>query len=410
KAENAPTYHAKEIAGFRAKQHNATLILASATPSIESFYHAKQGTYKLIQLTKRPTAQHLPDVEICDMREEIKNGNRSCIGTALQRQLRKNKDAGEQTILFLNRRGFSSFVSCRNCGFVIKCKNCDVSLTYHKAKGTLSCHFCGHTIKKPTTCPECGSSFIKDFGTGTQKVEEELLALFPDMSVLRMDADTTNAKSSHSAILKRFEEEKIDILLGTQMVAKGLDFPNVTLVGVLAADQSLFIDDFRAGERTFDLITQVCGRAGRGDVRGRGLIQTYMPESQVLIQAKQQDYLAFYENEIKLRQQLHYPPFCHIVSVLLTAPTQNGLGNYAKKIARALSLVMQKDYDEPYEILGPAESSVTKINGRFRQRIWIKCTLNANAEDIFARLRQYHLNEKNPHINMVIENNPYSSI
>ncbi len=410
KAENAPTYHAREVAEFRAKQQNATLILASATPSIESFYRAEKGLYKLISLTKRPTAQHLPDIEICDMREEIKNGNRSCIGSALQREIRKNKDAGEQTILFLNRRGFSSFVSCRNCGFVIKCKNCDVSLTYHKQRGTLSCHFCGYTIKKPVTCPQCSSPFIKEFGTGTQKVEEELSALFPDISVLRMDADTTNAKSSHSAILKRFEEEKIDILLGTQMVTKGLDFPNVTLVGVLAADQSLFVDDFRAGERTFDLITQVCGRAGRGDIRGRGLIQTYIPENYILNQAKQQDYPAFYKNEIALRKQLHYPPFCDIVSVLLTAPTQNGLSSYAKKIAQALSVVMQKDYNGPYEILGPAETTVTKINGRFRQRIWIKCALNAQAENIFSRLRQYHLSEKNPHMNMVIENNPYGSI
>ncbi len=410
KAENAPTYHAKDVADFRCSCHNATLILASATPSIESFYHAKQGDYKLVSLTQRPTAQTLPDVSVCDMREEMKSGNRSCIGTALQREIRKNKDAGEQTILFLNRRGFSSFVSCRSCGFVIKCKNCDVSLTYHKAKGSLSCHFCGYTIKKPTACPQCSSPFIKEFGTGTQKVEEELKTLFPDMSVLRMDVDTTSAKSSHSMILKRFEEENIDILLGTQMVAKGLDFPNVTLVGVLAADQSLFIDDFRAGERTFDLITQVCGRAGRGDVRGRGLIQTYMPENQVIEQAKQQNYLAFYENEILLRKQLHYPPFCDIVSVLLTAPMQNGLRSYAKKIGHALSIVMQKEYHAPYEILGPADTTVTRINGRFRQRIWVKCTLNQQTEDIFARLRQYHINEKNPHINMVIESNPYGAI
>ena len=410
KAENAPTYHAREVADFRAKQHGAAFVLASATPSVESFYQAKQGNYQLISLTRRPTAQNLPTVAVSDMREEMKNGNRSCIGLSLQREIRKNKEQGEQTILFLNRRGFSTFVSCRSCGFVIKCKNCDVSLTYHKAKNSLTCHYCGYTIKKPEMCPNCASSYIKEFGAGTQKVEEELHSLFPDLSVIRMDVDTTSVKSSHRAILEKFDKEKIDILLGTQMVAKGLDFPNVTLVGVLAADQSLFVDDFRAGERTFDLITQVCGRAGRGERQGRALIQTYMPMNSVICQAQEQDYLSFYENEIELRRQLNYPPFCDIISVLLTSPVLNGLSNYAKKLARSIHIVMQKDYDGAFELLGPSETSVTKINGRFRQRIWIKCKMNRKAEDIFARLRSYHINEKNPHINMVIENNPFGAI
>lgn len=410
KAENAPTYHAKEVADFRAKQHNAVLVLASATPSVESFYHAKQGEYTLLALTRRPTAQSLPSVTISDMREEMKNGNRSCIGLALQREIRTNKKNGEQTILFLNRRGFSAFVSCRNCGFVIKCKNCDVSLTYHKSKNALTCHYCGFTMKKPTVCPTCASSYIKEFGAGTQKVEEELRELFPDMSVIRMDVDTTSAKTSHRTILDKFDNERIDILIGTQMVAKGLDFPNVTLVGVLAADQSLFVDDFRAGERTFDLITQVCGRSGRGAKKGRALIQTYMPENPVICQAKEQDYHLFYENEIILRQQLTYPPFCDIISVLLTSPVQNGLSSYAKKLARSIFIVMQKDYGGKFEILGPCETSVSRINGRFRQRIWIKCKINKQAEDIFARLRTYHINEKNTHINMVIENNPFGAI
>lgn len=410
KAENAPTYHAREVADFRAKQHGAALVLASATPSVESFYRAKQGVYQLISLTHRPNKQHLPEVTVSDMREEMKDGNRSCLGLSLQREIRKNKENGEQTILFLNRRGFSTFVSCRNCGFVIKCKNCDVSLTYHKHKNSLTCHYCGYTVRKPEICPRCGSGYIKEFGAGTQKVEEELHALFPDLSVIRMDVDTTNVKSSHRAILEKFDSEKIDILLGTQMVAKGLDFPNVTLVGVLAADQSLFVDDFRANERTFDLITQVCGRAGRGEKKGRALIQTYMPENSVINQAKEQDYISFYENEITLRRQLSYPPFCDIVSVLLTSPVYNGLSTYAKKLARSISIVMQKDYGEKFEILGPSDTSVTKIRGLYRQRIWIKCRLNRQAEDIFARLRSYHINEKNAHINMVIENNPFGAI
>ncbi|MBQ7792451.1 MAG: primosomal protein N', partial [Clostridia bacterium] len=290
KAENAPTYHAREVAAFRAKNHGAALVLASATPSVESYYLAQKGTYQLISLTKRPTAQSLPEVFVSDMRKEMLNGNRSCLGMELQRELRKNKDAGQQSILFLNRRGFSSFVSCRSCGFVIKCKNCDVSLTYHKNRGSLSCHYCGYTVRKPASCPECGSGYIKEFGTGTQKVEEEILSLFPDFSVIRMDVDTTGAKTSHQTLLARFEQEKTDVLLGTQMVAKGLDFPDVTLVGVLAADQSLCIDDFRANERAFNLMTQVCGRAGRGDKPGRALIQTYMPENDVIAFAKKQDY------------------------------------------------------------------------------------------------------------------------
>lgn len=411
KAENAPTYHAREVAAFRAKQAKATLVLASATPSIESFYHAKQGAYKLISLTRRPNAQSLPEVFVSDMREEIQSGNRSCLSTPLQRELRKNKEAGEQSILFLNRRGFSSFVSCRSCGFVIKCKNCDVSLTYHKTRGSLSCHYCGYTVKKPTACPACGSGFIKEFGAGTQKVEEELRTLFPDMSVIRMDVDTTSAKTSHQSLLTQFDKEKTDILLGTQMVAKGLDFPNVTLVGVLAADQSLAINDFRANERAFHLMTQVCGRAGRGKKKGRALIQTYLPENDVIALAQKQDYLSFYESEIQIRKQLNFPPFCDIVSVLITSPLERGLQTYAKKLARSIRIVMEKDYGQPFEILGPCETAVTRIGGRYRQRIWIKCRLNTKAEDIFARLREYHIKAKDAaHINMVIENNPYNAI
>lgn len=410
KSESAPTYHAAEVADFRAKQHNAAVVLASATPSVESFYRAIHGEYTLVSLTHRPNAQSLPPVTVSDMRDEMKNGNRSCIGLSLQKEILKNKENGEQTILFLNRRGFSSFVSCRSCGFVIKCKNCDVALTHHKAKHALTCHYCGFTIKKPTVCPACASSYIKEFGAGTQKVEEEIKGLFPDTSVIRMDVDTTSAKLSHSAILDRFVNEKIDILLGTQMVAKGLDFPNVTLVGVLAADQSLFVDDFRAGERTFDLITQVCGRAGRGEKKGRALIQTYMPDNSVIRQAKEHDYISFYENEIALRRQLVYPPFCDIISVLLTAPVQNGLLSYSKKLARSIFIVMQKEYHDKFEILGPSETSVSRINGRFRQRIWIKCKINKQTKDIFARLRNYHISEKNKHINMVIENNPFGTI
>ncbi len=409
KAENAPTYHAREIALYRAGKHRATCILASATPSVESFYRAKQGEYTLLTLSHRATGANLPEIIVSDMREEIKNGNRSCIGTTLLEEMKKNQLSGEQTILFLNRRGFSTFVSCRSCGYVAKCKNCDITLTHHKTRNTLTCHYCGYTEKKPTVCPECGSPYIKEFGTGTQKVEEEINKIFPDASVIRMDMDTTGAKNSHQSLLSKFEEEKTDILLGTQMVSKGLDFPDVTLVGVLAADQSLGIDDFRANERTFNLITQVCGRAGRGEKRGRAVIQTYMPENITLELAKNQDYISFYNEEIGIRKHLNFPPFCDIVSLLLTSESEIALTEYSKTIARDLHRVMTKELVDGFEILGPAPASIPKISGKYRQRIWVKCALNDRSRDIFTRLRAFHIkNAKN--INMVIENNPYNTI
>ncbi len=409
KAENTPTYHARDVAQFRLKRNNATLILASATPSIESFYLARQGKYKLLSLSQRATGATLPDIIVSDMREELKQGNRSCIGTTLLQEMQLNKTNKEQTILFLNRRGFSTFVSCRSCGYVAKCENCDISLTYHKSRETLSCHYCGYTTKKPTLCPECQSPYIKEFGIGTQKVEEEIKSIFPESSVIRMDMDTTSAKSSHEALLSRFENEKTDILLGTQMVSKGLDFPDVTLVGVLNADQSLAIDDFRANERTFNLITQVCGRAGRGKKRGRAVIQTYMPENSTLELAKTQDYISFYNEEISLRRNLNFPPFCDIVSILITGENDVELINYAKKIKKSIDMVMTKELKNGFEILGPAPAQIPRINGKIRQRIWIKCTLDKKTQDIFSRLRNYHIKNAKD-INMIIENNPYNTI
>ncbi len=409
KAENAPTYHARDIAQLRSRMNNAVCILASATPSVESFYKANSGEYRLLTLSHRATGAELPEIIVSDMRNELKSGNRSCIGSTLMEEIQKNLDRGEQTILFLNRRGFSTFVSCRSCGYVAKCKNCDITLTYHKSRNTLTCHYCGYTIKKPDKCPECDSKYIKEFGTGTQKVEEELKNLFPEISVIRMDVDTTGAKSSHQTLLSRFAEEKTDVLLGTQMVSKGLDFPDVTLVGVLAADQSLGIDDFRANERTFNLITQVCGRAGRGKKHGRAVIQTYMPENQTLELSKSQDYLSFYREEIQLRRSLNFPPFCDIVSLLLTNENEQELHDYAQNIAKSLHQVMAHDAGGYYEILGPAPASIPRIGGKYRIRIWIKCALDEKCTDIFSRLRNYHIKQGN-NINMVIENNPYNTL
>ena len=409
KAENAPTYHAKDVADFRALQNNAALILASATPSLESYYKAKCGTYKLLSLSHRATGAALPEIIVSDMRDELKSGNRTSIGSTLFKEIEKNIECGEQTILFLNRRGFSTFVSCRSCGHVIKCKNCDVTLTYHKSRNTLNCHYCGYTIKKPTVCPECQSPYIKEFGTGTQKVEEEIKSLFPDISIIRMDVDTTGAKYSHETLLSKFSKERTDILLGTQMVSKGLDFENVTLVGVLAADQSLGIDDFRANERTFNLITQVCGRAGRGEKKGRAVIQTYMPDNHTLTLSKNQDYISFYNEEIKIRRELNFPPFCDIVSVLLTGENEYALSEYAKNIKNSLNTVMTKEAVSNFEILGPTAASIPKINSKYRQRIWIKCKLNDKTQDIFLRLRAFHIKNAND-INMTIEQNPYNTL
>lgn len=409
KAENAPTYHAREVALYRAGENHAVCVLASATPSVESFYRAKSGEYTLLTLSTRATGASMPEVTVSDMREEMKSGNRTCIGSALFDEISKNIENKEQTILFLNRRGFSTFVSCRNCGYVAKCKNCDISLTHHKTKNTLTCHYCGYTEKKPTVCPECGSPYIKEFGTGTQKVEEEIKRLFPTASIIRMDMDTTGVKGAHQSLLAKFEEEKTDILLGTQMVSKGLDFPEVTLVGVLNADQSLGIDDFRANERTFNLITQVCGRAGRGEKQGRAIIQTYMPENVTLNLSKNQDYISFYEEEIGLREYLKFPPFCDIVSILLTAEDDVLLTEYSHIIAKDLNIVLTKEGISNFEILGPTYASIPKIASKYRMRIWVKCSMNDKTREIFTRLRAFHIkNAKN--INMVIENNPYNTI
>ena len=409
KAENAPSYHARKVAAFRAETFGAVRVLASATPSLESFYKATHKEYQLLTLKSRATGAALPEIIISDMRNELASGNRSCIGSTLMEEMQKNLERGEQTILFLNRRGFSTFVSCRNCGYVAKCKNCDVTLTYHKSRNTLTCHYCGYTTKKPDKCPECDSSYIKEFGTGTQKVEEELKTLFPNISVIRMDVDTTGAKSSHQTLLAKFSEEKTDVLLGTQMVSKGLDFPDVTLVGVLAADQSLGIDDFRANERTFNLITQVCGRAGRGEKHGRAVIQTYMPENQTLELSKSQDYISFYNEEIELRRHLNFPPFCDIVSVLLTSEKETALSVYALNLTRDIRKVLTREEVGEFEILGPTHASIPRIGGKFRQRIWIKCKLNKKTQDIFNRLRNYHI-KNGKDINMIIENNPYNTL
>lgn len=404
KSQSTPSYHAREIAAMRAKQNNIPLVLASATPSVESYYKALSGKYSLLTLENRAGTQNLPEVSVIDMRQELAEGNRSLFSSALKDEIQKNLDKGQQTILFLNRRGFSTFISCRSCGYVVKCPRCNIAMTYHKNRDFLTCHYCGYTQRNFTVCPECESTYIRHFGTGTQKVEEELSELFPQASILRMDLDTVSAKNSHQKILEQFEKEKIDILIGTQMVTKGLDFENVTLVGVLAADMSLNLDDYRANEKTFDLITQVCGRAGRGSYAGRAIIQSYMPENSVLQMAKQQDYKAFYEEEISLRKMLVYPPYCDMISMVFSSFNEAFVNQSAKKAAESLNLALK---ETKAEVLGPGPCSFYKMNNKYRKRILIKCKLNDTIIKIISDyIAQHYQSKESQSVSILTETNP----
>ena len=360
-SENPPRYHTRDVAKFLCARFGATLLLGSATPSVESFYAAEKGTYHLFTLRQRYNARALPRVSIADLREEIRRGNPGVIGHLLQEELAENLRRGEQSILFLNRRGNSRMLLCGECGYVPQCPRCSAALTYHSANGRLMCHHCGHSQSAVDTCPQCGGK-MKHIGCGTQKVEQELDVLFPDVPVLRMDADT--AAGGHSVLLERFEKERIPILLGTQMVAKGLDFENVTLVGVLSADLSLYVDHYQAAERTFNLLTQVVGRAGRGGQTGRAVIQTYTPENDVIRSAAAQDYEAFYSQEIRLRRLRQCPPFADHFSFAFSGADE---GAVLRSAAAARDSLRQLFPDQ--EVLGPAPAPVLKVNNRYRYHV-----------------------------------------
>ena len=360
-SENPPRYHTRDVAKFLCARFGATLLLGSATPSMESFYAAEKGTYHLFTLRQRYNARALPRVSIADLREEILRGNPGVIGHLLQEELAENLRRGEQSILFLNRRGNSRMLLCGECGYVPQCPRCSAALTYHSANGRLMCHHCGHSQSAVDTCPQCGGK-MKHIGCGTQKVEQELGVLFPDVPVLRMDADT--AAGGHSVLLERFEKERIPILLGTQMVAKGLDFENVTLVGVLSADLSLYVDHYQAAERTFNLLTQVVGRAGRGGRTGRAVIQTYTPENDVIRSAAAQDYEAFYSQEIRLRRLRQCPPFADHFSFAFSGADE---GAVLRSAAAARDSLRQLFPDQ--EVLGPAPAPVLKVNNRYRYHV-----------------------------------------
>ena len=367
-SESAPCYHARDIAKYRASQENARLLLGSATPTVETAWYAKHGEYQLALLRKRYNEQRLPQVILADMRKELQAGNTSSISQELYAELQKNIQNGEQSILFLNRRGANRQLLCPSCGYVPQCPRCSVYLTYHSANGRLMCHYCGYSEKAAENCPDCGGA-MKHMGIGTQKVAEELQELFPNVPILRMDADTVTV--GHEAILKQFAEENVPILLGTQMVAKGLDFENVTLVGVLAADLSLYVDHYRAAERTFSLLTQVVGRAGRGEKAGRAVIQTYTPKNDVILSAAEQDYERFYDREIRLRKLRLEPPFADLFTVTVTGPEESSVRRAAKELCQALRIEVKKPPFTGVEVLGPAPYVIVKVNNRYRYRITV---------------------------------------
>ena len=368
KQEDTPRYHARDVAIWRSGYHGCPVILGSATPSLESFARASKGVYNLLSLTMRAKEQALPTVNIVDMRAELKNGNRSMFSVPLADAIREKLEKKEQIVLFLNKRGFSSFVLCRDCGTVVECDQCDISLTYHREGERLKCHYCGHEEPVPHQCPECQSEHIRFFGTGTQKVEEEITKLFPYARVLRMDVDTTRTKGSHERILKQFGDGEADILLGTQMIAKGLDFPNITLVGVLNADTTLHLADFRAAEKTFQLMTQVSGRAGRHDKEGIVFIQTYTPEHYAIEYSKDQLYEPFYHNEMIMRKQYEYPPFYYVTLVQVTHENVLLAAEYAKLATDWL----RGNLSSTSMVIGPTASAISKIQNRYRYQCLIK--------------------------------------
>ena len=375
KSSMNPKYNTIEVAEKRCEQIGGYLIKGSATPSIESYYKSKTGQVRLLKLDKRINNKKLPGVEIVDMREELNLGNKSIFSKSLYEAIKGNLKDRKQTILFLNRRGYSTFVSCRQCGYVVKCNECDISMTYHMKDNKLKCHYCGLAINPPKICPVCKSKYIKYFGIGTEKVEDFTKNMFPEARIERMDMDTTLRKGSHESILREMKNGKIDILIGTQMVAKGLDFGNVTLVGIVAGDTSLNLPDFRSSERTFQLITQVAGRAGRGDFEGKVIVQTYNPEHFSIQCAKTHDYMAFYNREIILRKEFNYPPFTNIISIVMYGENS---GYVATKTKEVYNLIVDKLTKKGFNklinnIIGPFPAPLEKIKNNYRFQILIKC-------------------------------------
>ena len=407
KSENSPRYHARDVARKRCAAHNAVLLMASATPSVESYYFAQSGRYTLFELNKRYADAVLPEVHIIDMGEEAPAGNTRLVSGILSEEICYNLEHKEQTILLLNRRGYHTYINCPKCREPLMCPNCSVALTYHKANHQLLCHYCGFQREMPTKCEKCGSEHLKMTGDGTQKIEDELRMLYPDARILRMDTDTTYSRYAYENNFQAFSNGEYDIMVGTQMIAKGLDFPNVTLVGVLSVDKALFAGDFRSYERTFSLITQVVGRSGRGEKVGRAYLQTYVPQHYVLDLAAKQDYKGFYSEEIAIRKALVFPPFCDICviqfSALLEAQAQKASMSFLKLMqeqARANRISF------PLRVLGPAKCIYSKMNGKYRYRIIIKCKNTVDFRGFMREIYQQSYKHKEfAHVHIFIDIN-----
>lgn len=387
KSESSPRYNAKEVAKKRCLTHNAVVLMASATPSIESYYYAKSGRYKLFEIEKRYSQNNLPFVEMVDLATEGFYGNSTVFSERLVEEINYNLEKNEQVILLLNRRGYHTYISCSDCKEPLVCPNCSIPLTYHKINQRLICHYCDYSTEMVSECPRCSSEHLRLTGIGTQKAEDEVAALFPNARILRMDADTTYSRHAYEQKFKAFENKEYDIMLGTQMIAKGLDFPDVTLVGVLSIDKALFAGDFRSYERTFSLVTQVVGRCGRGDKQGRAIIQTFVPEHYVLNLAAEQNYKAFYNQEIAARKALVYPPFCDICVIEFSSVIEKCADIASKKFLELISnSIISGQINVPLRVLGPSKCVYEKINGKYRYRIIIKCKNNQMFRDYIGNI------------------------
>ena len=408
KSENTPRYHARDVAKFRCMHHSCMLLLSSATPDVESYYYAKTGRYSLTTLTKRYGNAVLPQVDVADMNEEVSAGNTTGFSSELLEAIEENLNNGRQSIILLNRRGHNTFVMCPVCKEAVTCPNCSISLTYHSANNRMMCHYCGYSVPYTDKCPTCHSKGLRFGGAGTQRAEQQLYDLFSDARILRMDTDTTMSKSAHEKKIGAFANGDYDILVGTQMVAKGLNFPNVTLVGVLNADQTLYSDDYRSFERGFSLMTQVVGRSGRGDKMGRAIIQTYTPENPIIYLAAEQDYDKFFESEIKIRKAMLYPPFADICLVGFVGQDSKETVDASKAFLSMLISLAKEKYDNmPLRVLGPSAAAVVKVNNKYRYKIIVKCRNDKRFREMLRTLlSQFSENRQFAKITVTIDTKP----
>lgn len=408
KSESSPRYHARDVATFRAVYHKALLLLCSATPSIGTYYKAENGHYMLNRLPHRYGNATLPEVQTVDMREELFSGNNKILSRTLYEALKSNMEQGNKSILLLNRRGFNTFLSCAACGHVITCPQCSISLTYHFANKRLMCHYCGYSVGYTEKCSQCGEPCVKFMGYGTQRLEQEIEELFPEARVLRMDTDTTMSRYAFEDKIQQFSQDEYDIMIGTQMVAKGLDFPDVTLVGVLSADQSLYDDDFRSYERTFSLLTQVVGRSGRGNLKGKAIIQTITPDSEIISLAAAQNYELFYKNEIAFRRALVYPPFCDICVIGFAGVNEAEVKRGAQDFFEELKVKVSEEYESlKLIIMGPSPAKIVKLSNKFRYRIIVKCRMSSATRTLFGTLlMSFYRNKRHKNVTAFIDVNP----